>query len=1235
MKRIISFVVMLMFLVGLVMPMTASAYVHHNYYSHNWNAIWFQWTQNPASVQLGDLEVGEEYEINEKVPVSVIAEAIRLANRSYNSDNFSAYYDAHNFENNNLYKSGFIGLPYYESERTGQKPLWGDCVSLVKVWLRDYVGYAINSDRVSWADDDVWDNFAYAKNLPGAIKWGGNFLENRTHGAHQATLLPTKDDTAETRGYFEPKYAGNNAGFKNYLIQEENAGRLHIGALMFWSSTKQWLWEDESNPRSDTIHHVAIYVGGGKVMESVPTKGWCVKDAYQGAADGKNGMCKYYVNIDKPDTPKTGNFSLEKVSSVPGITSDNPCYSLEGATFELVKNDDSTVKYTLTTNAKGKASVEKIPIGNYTLKETKASKGFEINTKSFKITITGNNTTKQTVPETPMNDPAGITITKKDAQTSTAQGDATLEGAIYEVRYFDSTTADVNWSSEYTRHWFLETDSNGKADLHPSSLSTTAGFNSDTIYYDADGLPCLPLGTVLIKEVQAPEGYLLSDTVFGPYRITSNDHANVVVSDPQHPDEGVVANEQIIEGQFSIKKQEIDHGPDDEISDEDAHANAKPEAGIEFKVYNSSNEVVDTLITDENGIATSKVLPYGDYTVKQITEVYGNKKATDIHVNIPDDADKTFDIDNLKEYGKLRVIKTDKETGDVITSAGIKFNIFDADNNKVVRNGADVFATNADGEIAVSLPYGNYTIVEVETVAPYVLDSTPHSVTVDKTTLNDNNEVLVSVDNERVKAKITVEKKGLMITGAEEAEENGFTVMRPVRTMEALAGVKFKIVAREKIVHNGKTIYNKGQFVGTITTNAEGVATMKDMYLGSYTLTEAEAPEGYVVTINEDFDLTYAGQNKKLVTKDFSFENDLREMKVQLEKHAETMGTVTDSDGNVSVVYSYVAGAGFTFGLYNAFDIVNANTGDVVIPADSLVSTCVSDTNGLIVFTGKYPVGNYYVKEIATLPKYQVNDDFRYDINNKVEDESVPSIEFVLDEPVLNDYIYDMVKVTKTDITGGEGLPGATLEIRDSDDNVIYRNVTGEDGALDEVKLIPGDYFLIEVFAPNGYALSEEVVQFTVTEDGTTEGETTMKDDVTRFSFYKIDEKGKSLAGAEFTMYIEGEGEEPEVYAVVESDENGIVTFENLLVGKYIIKETKALPDYQLSSETIELEVTNEWLNSNSYTDGGELMFSIMNIPTIKTGRELSTGTIIAIVAGSVAVLGGIALIIIRKRKSK
>lgn len=1279
--------------------------------------------------------------------------------------------------------------------------------------------------------------------------------------------------------------------------------------------------------------------------------------------------------------PRSGDIEIIKKSSLGAQIDGNDCYSVAGAEFELRDSNGNKVGNTMITNANGYARQNDIPAGTYTLVETKAPKGHEQTNRTQSVTVGGPITSIEWTNEA-ANDPVPIRIKKVDADgNAVPQGDATFEGAEFTVKYYD-TLESVSWSTTPEKTWIVKADEDGIA-----LLDNEYKISGDAFYTNSNGNVIVPIGTLLIRETKAPEGYNISNTVHTVTITQDGFSQNVVVSGNTISGHELKINDKVVEGSFSILKLATDHGADGSIPSEEAIANGTPEKDIEFEIrLKSSNQKIKTIKTDADGKASSGTLPYGTYIVKQITDVPGRTKVADFEVTIPDDNGHEYILENVQKYGNILVIKKDGNTGKVITAAGIKFNVYDSNNNKISRNGSDVFVTDDTGNVLIpGLVYGNYTIVEIETIAPYILDSTPHSVTVDETHLNSENNVLVSIDNNqgkgkieihkygdvfskvseetqngenikkpvfetkylagvtleiyatediyvngekvvangekvatlvtngtgpvttdtlylgsyriheasmpagympiedvlvsitgngtqsvvikkaeltnvhqnsqfkleklaeeitvdeetgnvtitfvhkagflfglyanetltaldgtqiqagdaiaavksdsngnvifsgklpianyyvkeisapeeryildeneypisnknqdntvqtinlnvvnepikneydkawaqivkvdaesgqivkiagakfdifdadgnkvdfvetnedgiaqlrmplehgktytvketkapygytlnseamelvivdanlekigdyeerytlrfantRVKGKITVEKTGDMITSATEEQVGEFTVMHPELTTEYLSGAKFKIVAKEDIVHNGEVIFHAGDEVAVLTTD-NGAAKLEDMYLGKYTISEIEAPAGYVLVADTtDFELKYEGQNTKIVVKDFAFGNELRELNVQLKKLAEIVGIVTDSDGNVDVVYEYVDGEGFTFGLYNAFDIKNVNTGAVIIPANSLVSICVSDENGLVNFSGKYPVGNYYIKEIATLPKYQVNDDFRYDINNTVSDETVPTIDFALDEPVKNNYEYAMVKVIKTDMAGSEGLPGATLEIHDEEGNVIYRHVTDEDGGLEEVKLIPGTYTLHEIFAPNGYALSEEIVTFTVNEDGTVEGEAVMKDDVTRFSFYKIDEKGNKLSGAEFTMY----DEEGNVYAVAESDENGIVTFENMLVGKYIIKETKALPDYQLSSETIELDVTDQWLNSNSYTDGGELMYSIMNYEIITTGRGLTTGAKIAIIAGSMALIamGCIGFVFMKRKKN-
>lgn len=757
----------------------------------------------------------------------------------------------------------------------------------------------------------------------------------------------------------------------------------------------------------------------------------------------------------------------------------------------------------------------------------------------------------------------------------------------------------------------------------------------------------LYLGSYTIHESKTPDGYITAEDK--EITIAERDGLSLII-------EKAEITNVLQETEFSLVK----HAEFIEVVDETGNVEivVRKSAGFVFGLYadqdfkSQEGDVViakDTRVAavksdDEGKVVFAGEYPIGDYYVKEIDYL------TDRY--LPNDA--TYPISN-KEAGNsvpkiikpivnepivneldkawAQIVKVDAETGEILKIAGFKFDIFDKDGNKV-----DFVETDNNGVAQLRMPLRHgWTYKVKETAVPegFVRNTEMFDLVIDDSTLETIDgyaeRYTCRFSNTRVKGSISIEKTGLMITDKEIVTEGDFDVTHVVRTVEYLSGAKFRITAREDIVYNGEIKYHAGDEVAVLTT-VDGRTKLEEMYLGKYKIEEIEAPAGYVLKPNiTEVDLDYAGDDVAIIAKEYSFHNDLRNMTVEMLKHAELMGIVTDSDGNVDVTYSYVEGEGFTFGLFNAFDIVNVNTGDVIVPADTLVEICVSDENGLINFEGKYPVGNYYIKEIATLPKYVLRDDFRFDIDNSCSDPTVEQLDFSLDEPIINNYEYAMVKVTKTDITGGEGLPGATLEVHDEEGNVIYRHVTGEDGGLEEVKLIPGTYTLHEIFAPNGYALSEEIVTFVVNKDGTVEGEATMKDDVTRFSFYKIDEYGRTLSGAEFTMYDEN----GDVYAVAESDEDGVVTFENMLVGSYIIKETKALPDYQLSSETIELTVTDQWLNSNSYTDGGELMYSIMNYEIIVTGRGLSTGAIIAIVAGSIAIAGlaGLGIVFYKKKK--
>ena len=180
-----------------------------------------------------------------------------------------------------------------------------------------------------------------------------------------------------------------------------------------------------------------------------------------------------------------------------------------------------------------------------------------------------------------------------------------------------------------------------------------------------------------------------------------------------------------------------------------------------------------------------------------------------------------------------------------------------------------------------------------------------------------------------------------------------------------------------------------------------------------------------------------------------------------------------------------------------------------------------------------------------------------------------------LPEPVHNELIYTRVTLTKTDITGQRTLPGATIEVRDEQGNVMYRETTDANGQIPQIPVTPGTYTFKEVYAPDGYALNEAEMRFTVDADGNVTGDTTIRDDYTRFSLRKVDESGKPLSGVMFGL----KKADGMLMMTAKTDAKGMATFEKVPFGTYTLVETRALPGYLKADTEIRLTVDGTFVN--------------------------------------------------------
>ena len=729
-----------------------------------------------------------------------------------------------------------------------------------------------------------------------------------------------------------------------------------------------------------------------------------------------------------------------------------------------------------------------------------------------------------------------VTVTKSDREEGTAQGDAKLSGAVYGI-YKGDTLVD-----KYV------TDSEGQ-------------FTTKEYVCDSDWT---------IREITPSEGYLLDKSIHkvgAEPKLFTIEH-NLVAND---------VTEQVMKGNIAI----IKHTDDGETKIE------TPENGAEFEVYLKSSgsfekadkDERDTIVCDENGFAQTKDMPYGVYTVHQTKGWEGREFMKDFDVFISQDGQTyRYLINNANFESYIKVVKVDAETGKTIPYAGAGFQIYDPAGNKVsmtftypTPTTIDTFYTDADGQLVTpeKLDYGKgYSLVEVQAPYGYVLDSTP--VSFDVTEENSTQEggiTLIKVDkpNMAQKGTISVEKTGEVFFGVNvSGEENKDVIYQPVYKVKGLAGAVYEITADEDVITPDGTLrYHKGDVVDTVTTDEDGTAKSKELYLGKYTVVETKAPTGMVINKEKhSVELTYAGQDVAVTETATSFVNERQKVKISLEKileQDETFGIgKNDEIKNIS------------FGLYAKEDIVSSS--GTAIPADGLIEIITLDENGAATANTDLPFGSYYVKEIATDEHYILSDT-QYPFTFEYAGQDTETVEIKVNDgkPIENKLIYGSVSGKKID-ENGEALGGALIGIFKADEteftkeHSIMTATSEKDGSFSFAKVPYGKWIVREIEAPEGFVLDDTSYEVNIGEnEQVIEVEITDEYIHGNIELIKVDADypDNKLTGATFEVYkdVNGDGkldDGDELIGNLEETATGIYEMKELLYGKYLVKETKA-----------------------------------------------------------------------------
>ena len=537
------------------------------------------------------------------------------------------------------------------------------------------------------------------------------------------------------------------------------------------------------------------------------------------------------VNVKFNNQLKTGSIKINKQSE------DNQNGDRE---FTITGNGKT---YTIKTGSDGIAILSDIPVYNsnnekivYTISEKNVPIRYVVPAEQT-ATLTADATTTKTFKN--ILKKFTVELTKQDSKTASAQGNGTLAGAVYGL-YKDGELVDT-----YT------TDENG--------------------YFKTKEYVC---GNYTVQEISPSEGYLIDKTVYS----VGAEAENYFI---EHNPLSMTVTEDVIKGNIAMIKH----------SDDGSTQIETPEVGAEFEVYlkssgsyaNAVETERDHLTCDENGFAQTKDMPYGIYTVHQTKGWEGTEFIADFDVNISENGQTyRYLINNAEFESYVKVVKVDSETGKTIPYEGAGFEIYNADGEKMTMmysypspTAIDVFYTNSEGYLITPevLPYGEYSLVEVQAPYGYVLDKTPVSFSVSSENAEEENSltiVKVEKQNTAQKGKISVHKTGDIFTSVATASsaytnENGEMIVNPTTYTPVfangdLSGAVFQITAKEDIVTLDGTIRAyAGDVVSEITTDENGYAETEPLYLGKYEVREIKAPYGYVLN-NEpkDVELTYA-----------------------------------------------------------------------------------------------------------------------------------------------------------------------------------------------------------------------------------------------------------------------------------------------------------------------------------------------------------------------------------------